>query len=113
MKTIAIILLLAGLSNPSFGQSQMELNRNASIAFKKSDAKMTSVYNTVMASLQTQDQKNDLLQAQRAWIKYKETHCGAFAKQYEGGSIKPMIYSICLKEVTDERIVQLNKYLEN
>jgi uncharacterized protein YecT (DUF1311 family) len=113
MKTIAIILLLAGFHNQSFSQSQMELNRNAAIEFEKSDAKLNSIYKKVMASLETQVQKNDLLAAQRAWIKYKESHCNAFANQYEGGSINSMIYSICLKEVTDERIVQLNRYNEH
>jgi uncharacterized protein YecT (DUF1311 family) len=53
-----------------------------------------------------------LLEAQRIWIKFKEAHCKSAAADEEGGSIYPLIYATCLKQVTEDRILQLNEYLK-
>ena len=66
-----------------------------------------------MNSLSSQAEKDLLLEAQRAWIKYKEAHCKAVAYGYEGGSMKPLIACSCLEELTNERRKKLESYLEN
>ena len=74
---------------------------------------MTKLYKTVMNRLDTRKEKDMLLNAQRAWIKYKETHCTALANQYEGGSMMPLIYYGCLGQLTGERKAQLKEYMPN
>lgn len=65
-----------------------------------------------MNSLTNASDKKLLLEAQRAWIKYKETHCKLVAKAYEGGSIQPLIYATCLTSITEDRIEELKKLIE-
>ena len=106
--TLFFILLL--IANYSLGQTQSEMNQQASESFLLADKKMTKVYQTLMARLSTQTEKDLLLTTQRAWIKYKEAHCKAIAYQYEGGSIQPLVLCGCLEDLTNERIENLNAY---
>jgi uncharacterized protein YecT (DUF1311 family) len=50
------------------------------------------------------------LEAQRNWVKYKESHCKSVKNGFQGGSIESLIYYTCLLEATEERIKQLQKY---
>ena len=59
---------------------------------------MAKLYKTVMNRLDTKKEKDMLLNAQRAWIKYKETHCTALANQYEGGVPREIQYKNLYKE---------------
>ena len=111
-KNISIIFLLL-LSPICWGQTQQEMNNQAFMEYKSSDSEMAKLYKTVMNRLTTKKEKDMLLNAQRAWIKYKETHCTALANQYEGGSIMPLIYYGCLGQLTDERKAQLKEYMPN
>jgi len=113
MKKAILTMGLIFISYLGFSQSQSQTNAEASIAYEKADAEMTKVYRELMKSLTTQNEKTLLLEAQRAWIKYKEAHCKAVSNQYEGGSMKPMILYGCLEEITNERTTQLQRYSNN
>lgn len=89
------------------------MNNQAFIECKKSDSEMAKLYKTVMNRLDTRKEKDMLLNAQRAWIKYKETHCTALANQYEGGSMMPLIYYGCLGQLSDDCKAQLKEYVPN
>lgn len=54
-----------------------------------------------------------LKDAERAWLSYRDIQCKAAAHEYEGGSMAPMIYSDCLKTLTDQRIDALKKIYED
>ena len=112
MKNIIILVLfLCFINVVSFGQTQMEMNQQASKNYKKADAKMALIYKKVQMETVSDNDKKLLLDAQRTWIKYKEAHCKSASASYAGGSIKPLIYFNCLTEITKERIKQLNIYL--
>ena len=112
MKNIIILVLfLCFINVVSFGQTQIEMNRQASTNYKKADAKMALIYKKVQMETVSDNDKKLLLDAQRTWIKYKEAHCKSASASYAGGSIKPLIYFNCLTEITRERIKQLNIYL--
>lgn len=49
-----------------------------------------------------------LQEAQRAWIKYRDTNCEAEGGLYEGGSIQPAVRSGCLERATRARIAKLH-----
>ena len=112
MKKITISLFFLLSSIVSVCQTQMEMNQEAFTLYKKADTRMTLVYKKVAKSLKDPKQKQTLIQTQRKWIIYKEAHCKAIAALYEGGSIQPLIYYDCLKTITNDRIKNLQNYLE-
>ena len=113
MKNVLIVVIFVCFTNVvSFGQTQMEMNQQASNDYKKADARMAIVYKKVQKITLSETDKKLLLDAQRKWIFYKEAHCKSASASYEGGSIKPLIYFNCLTEITNERTKQLNGYLE-
>jgi uncharacterized protein YecT (DUF1311 family) len=113
MKFIPLTIVILLATQLCMSQTQSEMNNQAKIAHQRADQEMTKVYKTVMSSLSSQIEKNQLLEVQRAWIKYKESHCKALANQYQGGSMYPLILYSCLEEITIERKKQLKKYLDN
>ncbi|MFM6925322.1 MAG: lysozyme inhibitor LprI family protein, partial [Ferruginibacter sp.] len=96
----------------SHAQTQLEMHMQAAAAAKKADAAMTAVYKKLMAA-QDEKGKKLLLEAQRAWIKYKEAHCTSVANAYEGGSMQPMVYSGCIAELTKARTKELQAMLDD
>lgn len=96
-----------------FSQNHFEMTEQFANTYKKADAEMTATYEPFMKILSDANQKKLLLEAQPAWIIYKETHCKAIAYLYEGGSMKPMIYCDCLADITQERAKQLKWYFDN
>ena len=50
-----------------------------------------------------------LLEAQRAWIKFRDGNCAVEADQVRGGSLAPLFQLSCLAEMTKTRADQLDK----
>ena len=113
MKRIYILIVIVFISLIGFSQTQLQLNQESFLAYKKADAEMTATYKLVMNKISDANQKQLLLQAQRAWIKFKEAHCNSVASLYEGGSMKPMVYNYCLVDVTNQRNKELKEFLKN
>ena len=111
IKTIVLSFSLLLMISISFGQTQLEMNQKAEKDQKKADLIMTKVYKEAMAKCD-ENGKKLLLEAQKAWIKYKEAHCRSEASAYEGGSMQPMIWSMCITEMTEQRTKLLKTYLE-
>ncbi|REH01240.1 lysozyme inhibitor LprI family protein [Flavobacterium aquicola] len=101
-----ITLLVMCFYNYSFAQTQLEMNQTASAKYKKADAELNKVYKQLMSMLD-QNEKTLLIQAEKDWVKFRDSHCKFEASQYEGGSIKPLIYSTCLEELTKKRIAEI------
>jgi len=101
---------------------QQGLNFCALQDSKKADAELNQVWATLFPKLKTWDRDtipqwqglpDAVLNAQRAWIAYRDAHCSAEGFRYRGGSIEPLIYHACRARVTRERTLQLKDYLEN
>ena len=45
--------------------------------------------------------------AERLWLKYRKSNCGAEASIYEGGTIQPLVELRCTARVTRERAAEL------
>ena len=90
-------------------QSQAEMNLCASTRFKAADAELDRVYNRLMTKVGG-DAK--LKAAEVSWLKYRDDNCDYEASQYEGGSIKPLIYSSCLERMTKARTAELRGQLK-
>src|SRR5690349_7114150 len=74
--------------------TQAEINRCAGEQFKKADDKLNTVYKRIADKLSSTDRAN-LLEAQRAWLKYRDANCIA-DRQFHGGSLAPTIEAFCL-----------------
>jgi uncharacterized protein YecT (DUF1311 family) len=107
-----ITLLLLCFCNNSFAQTQMEMNQTANTYYKKADAELNKVYKQLMLILD-KDEKPLLIQAEKDWVKFRDSHCKFEASQYEGGSIQPLIYSSCLEELTKKRIAEIKASIKD
>src|ERR1700750_979947 len=82
-------------------QSQAEMNMCAAQKFKAADAELNRVYNRLTSKLESDaSQLARLKAAELSWLRYRDDNCGYEAAAYEGGSIKPLIYSSCLERMT-------------
>jgi uncharacterized protein YecT (DUF1311 family) len=106
-----IAVLILCFINISFAQTQSEMNVAANVKYKKADAELNKVYKQLMAILD-QNEKILLIQAEKDWIKYRDSHCKFDASQYEGGSIQPLIYFTCLEELTKKRIAEIKSSIK-
>ncbi|MEN4909956.1 lysozyme inhibitor LprI family protein [Rahnella bonaserana] len=91
-------------------QNQRELNDCAAQSYKNADREMNTAYKKVMDTLKSSPEKSKaLLQAQRAWLKFRDADCAFLNSNSVGGSINAMNGALCLSELTTERTNSLNK----
>jgi uncharacterized protein YecT (DUF1311 family) len=110
--------------------SQSKMNQCAGEQYQKADARLNSIYRKALETMQkdlsdAQDHKSpDLIKysqlaieklkaAERAWIQYRDLHCDAAGQQYEGGSMRSMVVSDCLRQTTDHRVEEIKQAYED
>ena len=103
---------------------QPEMNQCAWREFRIADDELNAQWKITVAAMKERDafdatyrDPNDtrlgafdsLLTAQRAWLVYRDAHCGMdrYAPM-SGGSMEPMLVAFCMRELTLERTEQLN-----
>ena len=106
--------------------TQMEMNQCSADQFHKAEARLNGMYQKVMGILKKEvteaSQKKDesqasakrtaianLRTAEQAWIRYRDAQCEAAKQQYAGGSISPLIYTDCMKDMANERAETLKR----
>jgi len=115
--TMALCLAIAApLSARATGcadaATQTDLNICAAEALKASDAALNATYRQVMGRLKTDPAKRALLMnAQKAWLAFRDAECDFDGSDVVGGSIHPMIVSECVDALTQSRTHQLEAYL--
>jgi uncharacterized protein YecT (DUF1311 family) len=118
----SLTVCLAAFAVPSAGwseecdrndQSQAGMDICAGADFQVADAKLNADYEEIIKRLSDDADARKLLQAsQRAWIAFRDAECKFSSSGVEGGSAYPMVYAMCLRGLTDERVVQLGAYLK-
>jgi len=100
-------------------QTQFEMNVCAAIDFEAADAELNRMWKEVVAAARSNDADFDwqsvkrptteqvLRDAQRAWIRLRDSHCTYEGYEALGGSMEPMLYNGCRARLTRERIEQL------
>jgi uncharacterized protein YecT (DUF1311 family) len=91
-------------------QTQMMMNMCAAEAYQVADAALNEAWTPAKAFADAIGKGEELLDAQRAWLAYRDAACVAHSSPYEGGSIRPMIHSICLSELTEQRTAMLLEF---
>jgi uncharacterized protein YecT (DUF1311 family) len=92
--------------------TQLELNHCGYKAFKAADAELNRVYRQLRNNYKGTPQESQLVDAQLAWLKFRDTDCKFSADRFKGGSIAPLIYSSCQQGLTTERTRSLKNYLD-
>lgn len=120
MRLILAALLL--MSAPAAAQTldcsdrsalpQMALSECAARDAQFWDGLLNNAYQQVIAQL-APDREENLREAQRAWVTFRDLTCEMETARYEGGSIAPMIMQGCLARLTERRARDLETYLNN
>lgn len=124
-KLLALVLSSAALSAAASAQrraaddpcrdpqSQAEMNMCAAKRFKAADAELNRVYNRLVSMLGGNgDSLARLKAAEVSWLKYRDDNCDYEADFFEGGSMRPLIYSSCLERMTKSRTAELRGQLK-
>jgi uncharacterized protein YecT (DUF1311 family) len=88
---------------------QPAMNACVAMEYERQDGRLNQAYSMVMKR-QNAAGKTKLRAAQRIWIKQRDRICAAEEKEYEGGTMAPMIFHSCLINETIERTIWLEKY---
>ena len=92
-------------------QTQVDMNTCEQLRYQRNDKKLNQVYQKLLPKY-SGSQRQKLIAAQQAWIKFRDLSCTFEESYFEGGTMAPMIYSGCLAELTQQRTAQLERYLK-
>ncbi|MBZ9700411.1 MULTISPECIES: lysozyme inhibitor LprI family protein [unclassified Mesorhizobium] len=120
MKT-AILTTAVVLAMPAFAfakdkcagaKDQATMNQCADASFRKSDKKLNELYKQIETRLKDDaDTKKLLVQAQQDWIKFRDAECNFQTAGAAGGSVVPMLLSMCMDGLTQSRVKDFDGYL--
>ncbi len=92
--------------------TQYDLDRCADQDFRKADAKLNAAYKRIMDRLTGEASGRKLMvEAQKAWLAFRDAECAFSSSDTEGGSIHPMVVTGCLATLTETRTRTLKGYL--
>lgn len=83
----------------------------ANLAYQRSDSILVSIYYRLLTE-STSKEKVILINLQKQWRAFRDRHCGVVWDKYEGGSMQSIVYLICLREMTENRVEELKLLLE-
>jgi uncharacterized protein YecT (DUF1311 family) len=91
--------------------TQMDMDYCAGLDFKAADAKLNALYQEMMAKYDGAD-KEKLKVAEKAWLAYRDAECDFETAQSQGGTIHPMIVTMCLTDKTKARLKELKRQFQ-
>lgn len=110
--TLFILLLMVCVAMKLSAQTQREINDDAYNNYEKADAELNLVYQQLMKKLDT-NEKALLTKAQKNWLEFRDAHCEFEAEENEGGSMQPMVWAMCLEDITKTRINDLKQSINS
>jgi uncharacterized protein YecT (DUF1311 family) len=97
---------LAKTPNCDNASSNVEYKECQHRAYAAADRKLNQVYQQTIARL-SGTEKQKLINAQLAWIKFRDSNCDFEVYGSRGGSGYSGFLSVCLERMTDTRIKEL------
>ncbi len=96
-------------------ETTMEMSYCAEVAFEEADAALNEVYAQAVdtASAYGPEQEGFLRDAQRAWIDFRDAACAAEGSLYMGGTMQPLVGTLCLERLTWARVDDLAMFVES
>ena len=125
----ALLLAAAPADDPPWNCEdpgpQQEMNYCAHQDYLKADAAMNAQWKITAAVMKEMDTEGSnlswdkrpgyfdtLLEAQRAWIKFRDALCTSEGYIFRGGSMEPFMVSTCKTAMTEARTKQLRDLVE-
>lgn len=110
---ISPLLLISSFSFAACDRNmnQTDLNICTAKEYQQADQKLNKLYKSYTAKL-TSAQRKQFTEIQKTWVNYKDKDCQYAAQGYKGGSMYPLVLNECLTEKTEDRIDDLENYLE-
>ncbi|MER5172227.1 lysozyme inhibitor LprI family protein [Thioclava kandeliae] len=92
-------------------QTQADMTACAGQDYEAADADLNAAYAETRTRAKSRGaaQAEALLEAQRAWIAYRDAACMAEGLEYDGGSMQPMAVAMCKTELTKRRSEDLRR----
>ena len=102
-------------------QTQSALNACAYLNFARADDELNAQWRETTAVMRSRDAEllpdldkqpgylETLRNAQRAWLTFRDEHCQAESFMARGGTMQPMLVSLCRTYLTRQRIEQLRE----
>lgn len=87
------------------------MNHCAHLDYQQADEVLNRTYNALLASV-SGVRREKLVDAERAWIDYRDYTCEFERSQFEGGTMAPLIYHSCMAQLTREQTIRLETYLQ-
>jgi uncharacterized protein YecT (DUF1311 family) len=123
MTAVVVVGLALFLSSPPVAAADREMTQEYSTCIAQSNGVTVEMINCILAETGRQDarlnenykrllsklgteRKNTLIEAQRAWIKFRDANCGFYADP-EGGSAARMAANECFLNATVDRAKEL------
>lgn len=103
---VCLLCLVSPSITHSQDLSQNELNAAASQHLASSDFMLNKAYEQLSGALDG-DRKELLEAAQQAWIEFHDLNAEVISTAYRGGSIRSLIHTQALIEITDNRAAEL------
>lgn len=103
-------------------QTQMDMNLCAEQEWQAADAELNAVYKDARAAMQAidadlpeaeQGAEENLRNAQRAWVTFRDAACAAEGYAMHGGSAEPLLIYGCRAALTTERVQGLQSLIES
>ena len=107
---------------------QMEMNICAAHELKRADDALNAQWALTREAMKRRDTDyeefkssieperpgyfDSLLEAQRAWLQYRDAHCRLDGYNARGGSLEPLLVTMCKKALTTTRTEQLREQAE-
>jgi uncharacterized protein YecT (DUF1311 family) len=86
--------------------TQMDMDYCAGLDFKAADAQLNALYRQMMAKYDEADREK-LKAAEKAWLAYRDAECDYETASSIGGTIHPMVETMCQTDKTKARIKEL------
>ena len=93
-------------------QTTAEITACTATAYKNADAQLNRAYTALLAKMRTKalpKPAQGLVEAQRAWIAYRDRTCAVSASLYAGGTLESSVRAQCLTDETRSRIASLGR----
>lgn len=103
---------------------QQEMNSCAAKDFEAADAALNAQWKKTADEMKRRDREvadprdrrpgyfATLLDAQRAWLKYRDAHCVTQGYLFRGGTMEPFMVATCKTTMTQARTKQLRDLVE-
>ena len=107
---------------------QQEMNICAAAEYREADARLNAQWKITSAKMKERDASFEeyggsefddrpgwfasLLEAQRAWLTFRDAHCRMDGYTARGGSLEPLLVSSCKTALTEARTEQLRSLAE-